>query len=88
MKNSVKRFFSMIVALAMILSNMPLSLAEGLPEDTAPAGDAAPAVIELSGELAEENTESKPVKQNRNKNTKPKKEKTENPEEEKPAEEI
>ena len=58
MKNSVKRFFSMIVALAMILSNMPLSLAEGLPEDTAPAGNAAPAVIELSGELAEENTES------------------------------
>ena len=67
------------------------ALQSGVENAALEAGDSEPEKLSEPDPVnpaAEENTESKPVKQNRNKNTKPKKEKTENPEEEKPAEEI
>ena len=54
MKNSIRRFFSILVALVMILSNLPLSLAEELFEETVPAEEAVPVVSEQAGELREE----------------------------------
>lgn len=54
MKNSLRRFFSIMVALVMILSNLPLSLAEELLEETVPAEETAPVVSEQAGELTEE----------------------------------
>ena len=67
------------------------ALQSGVENAALEAGDSEPEKLSEPDPVnpaAEENTESKPAKQNRNKNTKPKKEKTENPEEEKPAEEI
>ena len=54
MKNSLRRFFSIMVALVMILSNLPLSLAEELLEETVPAEETVPVVSEQAGELTEE----------------------------------
>ena len=67
------------------------ALQSGVENAALEAGDSEPEKLSEPDPVnpaAEENTESKPAKQNRNKNTKPKKEKTENPEEEKPAEEV